>query len=105
MSLSLRYWCQWDECSQRFANVESLYEHLSDQHVGRKITNNLCLKCQWKNCGTTAAKRDHLVSHLRVHLPFKPHTCLTCKKPFKRPQDLKKHERIHTASHKGTEQQ
>ncbi|KAI8335814.1 hypothetical protein BC941DRAFT_319865, partial [Chlamydoabsidia padenii] len=69
--------------------------HLTDDHVGRRATNNLCLTCYWNDCGATAAKRDHLTSHLKVHLPFKPHICLQCRKPFKRPQDLKKHEKTH----------
>lgn len=34
-----------------------------------------------------------------MHTPLKPHPCSVCKKTFKRPQDLKKHERIHTQEH------
>jgi hypothetical protein len=34
-----------------------------------------------------------------VHTPLKPHRCVICKKSFKRPQDLKKHEKIHTEEH------
>ena len=34
-----------------------------------------------------------------VHTPLKPHVCEVCNKPFKRPQDLKKHEKIHTEEH------
>ena len=34
-----------------------------------------------------------------MHTPLKPHVCEVCKKPFKRPQDLKKHEKIHTEEH------
>jgi hypothetical protein len=34
-----------------------------------------------------------------VHTPLKPHRCAICKKTFKRPQDLKKHEKIHTEEH------
>lgn len=34
-----------------------------------------------------------------VHTPLKPHACEICQKPFKRPQDLKKHEKIHTEAH------
>jgi hypothetical protein len=34
-----------------------------------------------------------------VHTPLKPHPCAVCGKTFKRPQDLKKHERIHTQEH------
>lgn len=40
-------------------------------------------------------KRDHITSHIRVHVPLKPHKCSTCGKAFKRPQDLKKHVKTH----------
>lgn len=63
--------CEWADCQLYFNNPEELYTHLSDDHVGRKSTNNLCLTCQWNNCGIVSAKRDHLASHLRVHLPLK----------------------------------
>lgn len=39
-----------------------------------------------------------------VHTPLKPHACDSCGKMFKRPQDLKKHERIHTEQHQQTRQ-
>ncbi|KAG6832537.1 hypothetical protein H0H92_000166 [Tricholoma furcatifolium] len=88
--------CQWTDCDLLFPDPESLYNHLCNDHIGRKSTNNLCLTCKWKDCGTSCAKRDHITSHLRVHTPLKPHIC---KKSFKRPQDLKKHEKIHTEEH------
>ncbi|KAJ3760555.1 hypothetical protein EV360DRAFT_39526 [Lentinula raphanica] len=93
------YRCQWQDCSQSFVDPETLYNHLCNDHIGRKSTNNLCLTCKWKDCGTSCAKRDHITSHLRVHTPLKPHICEICKKSFKRPQDLKKHEKIHTEEH------
>lgn len=64
-------------------------------HVGRKSTNNLCLTCAWGTCRTTTVKRDHITSHIRVHVPLKPHKCEFCGKAFKRPQDLKKHVKTH----------
>jgi hypothetical protein len=126
--------CLWVDCTRSFADPETLYSHLCNDHIGRKSTNNLCLTCKWKGCGTTCAKRDHITSHLRgqectfdflstfltslsvVHTPLKPHVCEVsirsirhcstllrhsqiCKKSFKRPQDLKKHEKIHTEEH------
>ncbi|KAG1760354.1 hypothetical protein EDD22DRAFT_1043907 [Suillus occidentalis] len=98
-SNSESYNCQWVDCSIAFTDPEVLYNHLCNDHIGRKSTNNLCLTCKWKDCGTSCAKRDHITSHLRVHTPLKPHVCEICKKSFKRPQDLKKHEKIHTEEH------
>ncbi|KLJ09075.1 hypothetical protein EMPG_15499 [Blastomyces silverae] len=70
-------------------------EHVCERHVGRKSTNNLNLTCGWANCRTTTVKRDHITSHIRVHVPLKPHKCDFCGKAFKRPQDLKKHVKTH----------
>jgi len=90
---SLGHQCLWGDCSQAFSDPENLYNHLCNDHVGRKSTNNLCLTCKWKDCGTSCAKRDHITSHLRgipqapslassidlslftVHTPLKPHAC------------------------------
>ena len=91
--------CLWEGCTSTFVDADALYNHLCNDHIGRKSTNNLCLTCKWKDCNTTCAKRDHITSHLRVHTPLKPHVCEVCQKSFKRPQDLKKHEKIHTAEH------
>lgn len=68
---------------------------MCERHVGRKSTNNLNLTCGWANCRTTTVKRDHITSHIRVHVPLKPHKCDFCGKAFKRPQDLKKHVKTH----------
>ncbi|KAI1074332.1 hypothetical protein F5B20DRAFT_563809 [Whalleya microplaca] len=87
--------CRWANCSDKFTSAESLYEHICEKHVGRKSTNNLNLTCQWAQCRTTTVKRDHITSHIRVHVPLKPHKCDFCGKSFKRPQDLKKHVKTH----------
>ncbi|KAK4157227.1 hypothetical protein C8A00DRAFT_29788 [Chaetomidium leptoderma] len=87
--------CRWDKCKDPFTSAENLYEHICEKHVGRKSTNNLNLTCQWNQCRTTTVKRDHITSHIRVHVPLKPHKCDFCGKSFKRPQDLKKHVKTH----------
>ncbi|MCJ1307127.1 hypothetical protein MMC25_000773 [Agyrium rufum] len=87
--------CQWVGCGERAASAEQLYEHVCERHVGRRSTNNLNLTCAWGSCRTSTVKRDHITSHIRVHVPLKPHKCDFCGKSFKRPQDLKKHVKTH----------
>lgn len=87
--------CKWLNCNSQFSNPELLYNHLCEVHVGRKSTNNLSLACRWDNCRVITVKRDHITSHIRVHVPLKPYKCDFCKKNFKRPQDLKKHVKTH----------
>lgn len=87
--------CEWGNCDKTFEEAEFLYHHLCQNHVGRKSQKNLQLCCNWKNCKVITEKRDHITSHLRVHIPLKPFSCSTCTKKFKRPQDLKKHLKIH----------
>lgn len=90
--------CQWDNCNLKFYSAALLYHHLCQDHVGRKSQRNLQLNCHWGDCKVKTEKRDHITSHLRVHVPLKPFVCSTCQKLFKRPQDLKKHLKIHLES-------
>lgn len=94
--------CLWKQCHIIFDTPELLYDHLCDDHVGRKSSNNLSLTCYWDDCLIQTVKRDHITSHLRVHVPLKPFHCESCPKSFKRPQDLKKHLKIHSHDHNQT---
>lgn len=87
--------CMWKNCGLVFDNAEVLYHHLCDDHVGRISKNNLCLTCHWDECNANYGKRDHITSHIRIHIPLKQFSCATCGKCFKRSQDLKKHQRTH----------
>ncbi|ORY41315.1 hypothetical protein BCR33DRAFT_680951 [Rhizoclosmatium globosum] len=93
--------CRWTSCDLHFDELDALYDHLSESHVGRKISNTLTLTCGWGECRASYNKRDHLTSHLRSHVPLKPHLCPVCSRGFKRPQDLKKHEKLHEPGHVG----
>ncbi|GAA5914490.1 hypothetical protein JCM5296_004956 [Sporobolomyces johnsonii] len=97
--------CRWLECLQQFDTAEELFNHVCSLHIGRKSAGTLSLECRWTGCHAKASKRDHLTSHCRVHIALKPHICTICTKAFKRPQDLKKHEKIHTEEHHATHKQ
>jgi hypothetical protein len=70
--------CQWDGCGREFEVQTDLLRHLSEDHVGRSLRGNLCLSCRWTGCSRVAKKRDHMVSHLKSHVPFWPFTCKVC---------------------------
>ncbi|KAG7699499.1 hypothetical protein KL933_001153 [Ogataea haglerorum] len=87
--------CKWKGCTKFCDDAKTLYQHVCDFHVGRKSNKNLELSCQWDGCRVVTVKRDHITSHVRVHIPLKPFACNMCSKKFKRPQDLKKHTKTH----------
>ncbi|KAG7933376.1 hypothetical protein OGATHE_001982 [Ogataea polymorpha] len=87
--------CKWKDCTKFCDDAKTLYQHVCDFHVGRKSNKNLELSCQWDGCRVVTVKRDHITSHVRVHIPLKPFACNMCSKKFKRPQDLKKHTKTH----------
>lgn len=97
--------CHWKEpesesCKQLFPNGEELFKHIVEYHIGSKTKGNLSLKCLWAEkdecCKKEVDKRDHLVSHIKVHVPqYRPFVCQYCQKAFSRSHDLTKHCRTH----------
>ncbi|KAJ3149435.1 hypothetical protein HDU89_003799 [Geranomyces variabilis] len=91
--------CLWtvpQPCTASFHDAEDLYLHITDKHIGRRQTNNLSLVCAWDACALPPFnKRDHVTSHVRIHVPLKPYVCPICGRAFKRPQDRKKHDKLH----------
>lgn len=87
--------CRWGDCTQTYDDPEQLYVHLTNDHVGRKSTNNLCLSCNWGNCNVITVKRDHITSHLRVHIPLKRMLLNIFTERRKQPNMTDIHELIH----------
>jgi hypothetical protein len=94
LSLYVQFFLILNLAFRGWIDLTLVQDHICEKHVGRKSTNNLNLTCGWNSCRTTTVKRDHITSHIRVHVPLKPHKCDFCGKAFKRPQDLKKHVKV-----------
>jgi hypothetical protein len=75
----------------------------SGKTVAQRVQNETTLQaiCEVRPPFAATAVPGHSCSprSATVHTPLKPHVCDICNKTFKRPQDLKKHEKIHTQEH------
>lgn len=90
--------CGWEGCGVKCVKRDHITSHLRGE----------CVPPLFRS-GAFSPQRSALYPNLRivlavadflaVHTPLKPHPCSVCGKTFKRPQDLKKHERIHTQEH------
>ncbi|KAG9241080.1 hypothetical protein BJ878DRAFT_522532 [Calycina marina] len=87
--------CRWGTCYEQCSNGEALFKHLCEQHIGRTATNNLDPICKWLQCKIRTRKREHMTSHILVHISFQSYVCFQCTKTFKRLGDVKKHELTH----------
>lgn len=58
------YKCIWSNCIQSLVDPKSLYNHLRNDHIGKKTTGILSLICRWKGCSTSCTNRVHIISHL-----------------------------------------
>lgn len=111
--LGMHHYCRWEGCTLHFLDGDELYKHICTDHITKrprkksrsrsfdlsaKESSTPTLYCKWENCSVSVQKRDHLTSHARIHIDAKPFECQYCTRKFKRPQDLKKHYRIHRES-------
>lgn len=111
--LGVHHYCRWGSCNLHFADGDDLYRHICTDHITKRPRKKSKprsfdpsvkeppippLYCEWENCQVCVQKRDHLTSHARIHIDTKPFECDQCFRKFKRPQDLKKHLRIHKES-------
>lgn len=88
--------CKWENCLTVFMNCELLHKHVGEAHALKQKIDDFEYSCKWGACNkATFKKREHLLSHLMVHIPLKRFKCITCQKKFKRSHDLKKHLKIH----------
>ena len=88
--------CFWRDCNMIFAHAKLLYTHICEDHIGRKHPPTHEYHCLWGTCKHPMTyKRDHLISHIMVHVPMKKFSCEICRKKFKRSHDLTKHSKIH----------
>ncbi|KAI9595204.1 hypothetical protein BDF19DRAFT_422882 [Syncephalis fuscata] len=92
---SLAYRCEWRGCLLEFDKAALLMHHVSEEHIGRRALGHLSLHCEWGDCRVSARKRDHIISHIRLHVPYWPLTCKLCGRNFKRNPALKRHLRRH----------
>ena len=81
--------CKWNNCNQAL-DVDVL-EHLG-AHIGYPKANTFVGNCKWDDCGLPKKTRGAMLSHILVHMDFRPYQC-DCGKSFKRKRDRLVHMR------------
>ncbi|KAK9462658.1 uncharacterized protein V1516DRAFT_633882 [Lipomyces oligophaga] len=85
--------CKWEDCFKEFGNMDSLVQHIHDEHVGNRRPK---YSCEWLDCprrGLSQTSRFALVAHMRSHTGEKPFFCNVpeCDRSFTRSDALSKH--------------
>lgn len=63
--------CTFEGCVKIFNSIDELNNHIQDDH----LRVNLIHKCSWPGCGMTFEKRQHLLTHSRLHVKYKYFKC------------------------------
>ncbi|XP_038055157.1 zinc finger protein GLIS2-like [Patiria miniata] len=95
-SLPHRNVCKWNNCGQKFMEMEELVNHVNERHV---VLMEGEYSCKWEGCsrkGKGFNARYKMLIHVRTHTNEKPHQCPICRKCFSRLENLKIHNRSHT---------
>ncbi|PVU85721.1 hypothetical protein BB560_006933 [Smittium megazygosporum] len=89
--------CEWSDCALSFADETLLTEHIIEKHVGRGLSEYVCLINNCSRLHRPFQKRQKLLNHLRTHTGERPFACSfpNCSKKFARLDSLKSHEKIH----------
>ncbi|PVU90558.1 hypothetical protein BB561_004820 [Smittium simulii] len=89
--------CEWGDCSLVFANETQLTDHIINKHIGRGLSEYICLIRNCSRLRRPFQKRQKLLNHLRTHTGERPYPCKfrNCNKRFARLDSLKSHEKTH----------
>ncbi len=85
--------CKWSTCQESFNSSKGLFDHICESHINVMGTQKFTRECKWDNCDAKVERRHHLVSHIRIHVNFKPFVCQYCGKSYKWAHDSKRHVR------------
>eukprot|EP00835_Amoeboradix_gromovi_P005997 NODE_633_length_5774_cov_0.180617.p3 type:complete len:214 gc:universal NODE_633_length_5774_cov_0.180617:3163-2522(-) len=85
--------CKWEKCEDSYSTSKELFDHVCQAHINVMGTQKFTRECKWNNCDAKVERRHHLVSHIRIHVNFKPYMCQHCGKSYKWAHDSKRHVR------------
>ncbi len=92
--------CRWGACTETFATLDALNDHLALTHVGGGRPEYYC---EWTGCARASQgeegvfkQRQKLQRHLQMHINFRPFQCEQCGARFSESSGLQLHMRTHS---------